>query len=64
MEQELWYRWRERDDGKPTSSHFDEGTRPVQSDVRAVDGSRRRIGRALVRLASLIAAERYVPVTR
>lgn len=62
MEQELWYRMRERE------RTVEDGPRcePVLTAERPhrIEQSRRLVGRAMVRVAELIAAERYVPATR
>ncbi len=65
MEQELWYRMREQQlSGQRALSgpHCDQPPHPVSTHL--VERSRRLVGRAVVRVGGLIAAERYVPATR
>jgi hypothetical protein len=62
MEQELWYRVREQQriaENVPRCDPEVPAARPHR-----IEHSRRVMGRAMVRVAELIAAERYVPQTR
>ncbi len=62
MEQELWYRTRELERAAESVPRCDAPAR--RRHATALERSRRIVGRAVVHVGELIAAERYVPSTR
>ena len=63
MEQDLWYRMRELERIADNVPRCDPVSLPAARTHR-LEQSRRMLGRAVVRVGELIAAERYVPATR
>jgi hypothetical protein len=63
MEQELWYRLREQQRSTESVPRCEPAETAPHPHHR-IEQWRRIVGRAMVRVAELIAAERYVPQTR
>ena len=64
MEQELWYRMRERERSVESVPRCEPEAPREAAKPHRIEQSRRLVGRAVVRVGELIAAERYLPQTR